>query len=47
MLANHPLERDQQLRNGRAPRHALSEQGFRVLGYDLPGRGYSDRPELD
>ena len=23
---------------------ALSEQGYRVLSYDFPGRGYSDRP---
>lgn len=25
----------------------LAQQGFRVLRYDLYGRGYSDRPELD
>lgn len=26
---------------------ALSDSGFNVLSYDLYGRGYSDRPELD
>ena len=27
--------------------HFLKQQGFRVLRYDLFGRGYSDRPEAD
>ncbi|MBE9523548.1 MAG: alpha/beta fold hydrolase, partial [Chloroflexi bacterium] len=27
--------------------HFLEEQGYRVLSYDLYGRGYSDRPDTN